>query len=67
MSQFGSKYSINPIPEDENVTVTFILPRVCRPFSTCTLHSLVQCMTQSPSETPACKTSLGQIKINYQG
>ena len=65
--QFGSKYIINPISENENVTVTFILPRVCRSFSTCTLHSLVQCTTQSPGETPACKISLCQIKINAQG
>ena len=45
----------------------FILPRVCRVFSTCMLYLHGQCVRQSPSGTPACKTSLCKSKINYQG
>jgi len=45
----------------------FILPRVCGIFSTCMLYLHGQCMIQSPSGTPACKTSPCKNKINYQG
>ena len=44
----------------------FILHRVCRIFSTCMLYFHGQCMIQSPSGTPAFKTSLCKNKINYQ-
>ena len=35
-------------------------------FSTCMLYLHDQCVMQSPSGTPACKTSPSKNKINYQ-
>ena len=54
---FSSLYHHSPSP-------AFILPRVFRVFSTCTLYPHSQCMIQSPSGTPACKTCLCKNKIN---
>lgn len=49
------------------LSLVFIPPRVCGVFFHCMLYPRSQHVIQSPSGTPACKTSLCENKINYQG